>query len=204
MNVSGWWGVYVLKRVSWLELVCWRLWSVHLPWPPPTTLASAASDSCVKGGKCYKAGCRKPGHKFWLWARVKKKLAWACSPVYRRGVAVESDLRGRRRTGCVQEVEKEHFKGTFQKQIKWAWFTLDLSYLNFRHLNSCTCQPSYQREKITCLSLMKDTLEVFVFLYLPLELKVVAGSSHFFRNRSPGFWKSLVLELKTQVSADLL
>lgn len=40
-------------------------------------------------------------------------------------------------------------------------------------------------EKITCLSLMKDAFEVLVFLYLPLESKVVASSSHFSKNRSP-------------------
>lgn len=41
-------------------------------------------------------------------------------------------------------------------------------------------------EKITCLSLMKDTFEVLVFLYLPLQSKVVSSSSHFSKNGSPG------------------
>lgn len=133
------------KGVSRLELGHWRLLSVHLPQLPPTTLASVAFDGCVKWGKDYKAGCTKLVYKFWLWVKVKKSLAWACSPVYRRGVVMETDLQGRRSTGCVWNLEKEHFKSTFQSQTKWAWFTLDLSYLNFQHPNSCICQPSYQR-----------------------------------------------------------
>ena len=59
-------------------------------------------------------------------------------------------------------------------------------------------------EKITCLSLMKDAFEVLVFLYLPLESNVVSSSSHCSKNRSPGLWKSHVLELRTQISSDVI
>lgn len=175
-----------------------RLLSVHLAWLPPTTFASVASDSCVKWGKGYKAMCKKPVHKFWHRGKVQKQLVGAWSTVEGRGVVAESNLRGRGR--FIQELEiKTLFKSTFQGLTERAWFTSDLSCLNLQHANGWTCLLSYQRHKITCLSFMKDRLKVLVFLYLPLELKVVASSSHLSRDRSLGVWQSHVLELNSRV-----
>lgn len=95
--------------------------------------------------------------------------------------------------------DKTLFKSTFQGLTNHAWFTSDLSCLNLQRANGWTCLPSYQRHKITCLSFMKDRLKVLVFLYLPLELKVVTGSSHLSRNRSLGVWQSHVLELNPRI-----
>lgn len=112
--------------VSWLELGCWHRLSTHLPWPFPATLASLAPDSCVKWEMDYKAGCKEPVYKFWLWMEVKKKLAWACSFVNRRGQWWRA-IYQRRSSGCVQELEKEHFlKAHFRDKqneldLLWIW-----------------------------------------------------------------------------------
>ena len=145
MNVSVWWEVYVLKRG-----VTVRTRTLTSFINTPTPVASHHVGLCCFWQSCkMRKGLQSRVHETCLQvlalSESKKSLAWACSPVYRRGVVMEADLQGRRSTGCVWNLEKEPFKSTFQSQTKWAWFTLDLSCLNFQHPNSCICQPSYQR-----------------------------------------------------------
>lgn len=194
MNVSVWWEVCVLKRGVTVGTRTWHLLSKHSPWLPPTPLASVASDSVERREGLQSSVQETCSQVLALRESEKEARVGVKRCVKDGGCSGEWFTRETESGICSGVGDKTLFKSAFQRLTKRAWFTSDLSYLNLLHANGWTL-PSYQRRTVTCLSLIKETLQVLIIFCLPTELKVVAGSSHLSRNRSPGFSK---------VSADLL